>query len=347
MESLTVEHARCANEGYSNVGLLDRRSVELIEPGVRSGQVYGALHTPDSGHCEPAELAIAIARSAADHGAVIHDDAEVTMVVPVDGVAGAIANDGARFTVHTASGNEYRARQVAVASGAWPEVLRVGLGLDVPVVPVKGTIWMTAKLPRGILRHVIYTEESHMGFADPSMASVNLQADLQVPPRCTHDAAGDQLVRHAYGRQRTDGRVVFGGDRVRATAEDFEVDASGIDRHRNDVAVFLAPAIMSSAVEGSWAGLMPFALDGKLLVGEMGPLGLPGLWLATGFGPNGIMHGPCVAEMVASAITGEAALPPSFQELYDPCRASGGVTKIEPGIDDTKNPALAMSADKA
>lgn len=77
----------------------------------------------------------------------------------------------------------------------------------------QGTIWMTAKLPLGTLRHVIYVEESHMAFADPARSSLDLTAPLPIPKGCTHDRSAIQRVRHAYGRQRVDGRVTFGGDR--------------------------------------------------------------------------------------------------------------------------------------
>lgn len=332
LASLQQEHSHLVALGYTGVNLLDRRSVELVEPGIQPGSVLGALHTRHSGHCEPAELVQAIASRAAAHGADIHINVEVVEILPVqqrrNGKNGSDAQ--ARYILRTDAGVEYHARQVAVASGTWPEFLKTGLGLEVPVVPVKGTMWLTAKLPRGMLRHVIYTEESHMGFAAREHASLDLDAELPVPPRCTHDAKGNQLVRHAYGRQRVDGSIVFGGDRVRATADDFDVDFSGINRHRHDVAAFLAPSIMATAVEGTWAGLMPFALDGKLLVGELVGCELPGLWLATGFGPNGIMLGPSVGEMVAEAMTGFAPLPLAFEEEYNPCRASGGVTVSKP-----------------
>ena len=75
---------------------------------------------------------------------------------------------------------------------------------------------------------------------------------------------------------------------------------------------------------------MPFALDGDLLVGELSSLGLRGLWIATGFGSDGIMRGPMVGKLVGQAIAGVAPLPQAFVQAHDPCRTSGGVKKRIP-----------------
>ena len=53
---------------------------------------------------------------------------------------------------------------------------------------------------------------------------------------------------------------------------------------------------------GEWAGLMPFAHDGKPIVGELSRLGLDGLWLCCGFGPAGIMEGPKAAQVLAELV---------------------------------------------
>lgn len=49
------------------------------------------------------------------------------------------SNERARYALRTADGEEILATNVAVACGAWPDCVREGLALDVPVVPVRGT----------------------------------------------------------------------------------------------------------------------------------------------------------------------------------------------------------------
>ena len=136
-----------------------------------------------------------------------------------------------------------------------------------------------------------------------------------------------QMVRHAYGRQTVDGMIAFGGDRQRCGDEDYSVDENGITTHREHVGEFLNEAIMSAPLAGSWAGIMPFSVDGQPLVGELDPLGLPGLWLASGFGPHGIMEGPFAGKLLADAVTGVAPLPEAVAAKFNPCREGGATLK--------------------
>ena len=59
---------------YTGVRLLDGPSAEREEPGLKTGTVLAALHTPLSGHCEPAELAAALAADAIDAGADVREE---------------------------------------------------------------------------------------------------------------------------------------------------------------------------------------------------------------------------------------------------------------------------------
>ena len=60
---------------------------------------------------------------------------------------------------------------------------------------------------------------------------------------------------------------------------------------------------------------MPFSLDGIPIVGELGEAGYPGFWLATGFGPHGMMEGPAAGRLVGEAVVtqqqGAGGTPPS------------------------------------
>ena len=93
----------------------------------------------------------------------------------------------------------------------------------------------------------------------------------------------------------------------------------------------MAPALRSLGLGGEWAGLMPFSKDGRPLLGELAPLGHSGLWVAVGFGSNGVMSGPhagrLVGEAAVAANAGSGAVggiePARLAVAVDPCRADG------------------------
>jgi glycine/D-amino acid oxidase-like deaminating enzyme len=151
-----------------------------------------------------------------------------------------------------------------------------------------------------------------------------------IPSDVTHDHLGVRQVRHCYGRQRVDGCVIFGGDRVTTSGDDYEVDAAALTHNAEHVYEF-APKLRALGVEGAWAGLMPFSKDGRPMVGELTPLGLDGLWVAVGFGSNGVMSGPHAGRVVGEAAAASVAQKPQgggvaperLAEAVAPCREDG------------------------
>ena len=81
--------------------------------------------------------------------------------------------------------------------GRAPQVTQP-LGLSVPVSPVKGVIWTTGPTIPGTLQKIIFGVESHAHFARQGHGRDD---GASIPAYCTHDAAGDRVTRHLYGRQ--------------------------------------------------------------------------------------------------------------------------------------------------
>jgi len=86
---------------------------------------------------------------------------------------------------------------------------------------------------------------------------------------------------------------------------------------------------------GEWAGLMPFSVDGKPLVGSLKGVSerFDGLWIAGGFGGEGMMLGPGVAKQLAVCIrteidstlctTREKSKASELLVDMNPCRTNG------------------------
>ena len=79
------------------------------------------------------------------------------------------------------------------------------LGLDIPIIPIRGQMWATTPQPPRVFSTIGSAESSFVWSKDNG-------ADASHPPNLTHKNA-QRLTRHLYGRQRKNGEVIFGGDR--------------------------------------------------------------------------------------------------------------------------------------
>jgi glycine/D-amino acid oxidase-like deaminating enzyme len=354
--------------GYAMELLTTRAALDAVQPGLARG-VMGALYTPLSGHVEPHALAQALAAAAVRAGGVTlvegRASGEVTAIEPLPPVRWADALERApapvpRWAVRTADGRRHEARSVVVANGCGAAALGRSAGLDLRVKPVAGQIWVTEPPParegaaRGggsvdagpdELRRVIFWGESMLAWR-----TVSTRDDAAgVPEFCTHDARGRRVVRHAYGRCRADGSILFGGDRilVREGALWGGVDDALIAENRALVAEEIFPLAGQRALAGAWSGRMPFSVDGRPIVGELDSVGMPGLWVAIGFGPSGIMKGPGSAEILVEEMLGRPP-PACFLRGYG---VQGRVRRLSAGaagcLPPTADTVSAPSADDA
>jgi len=271
------------------------------------------------------------------------------------------AQEGQLLWEVTVAGQEQPmlAKHVVLAAGTACAELGRGAGVDVPVTPCKGMIWAASAPDDGgadevaaaaaggapPLRKIIFIAESHLGFARLEEEERRTGVGAGLPHGVTHDVGGNRRLRHAYGRPRRDGSVIFGGSRIPLAPGADEAGACvlgeaellEVESNQAHVAEFF-PAARALESAGAWCGVMPFSQDGPPLVGSLAPLGgglLAGLWLAAGFGPHGIMEGPgamkFLAEDIVDSLRGYCALKDSeagrqraeVLAAYDPCRGAG------------------------
>jgi sarcosine oxidase subunit beta len=274
--------------------LLDGRAARAIEPLLHPA-LPAAVHYPLRAQADPVKATRAFAEAAARAGAVVRAGCEVTAIRP----------DGAGLTVE-AGGQTWRAEALVLAAGAWCAPLGRLLGLDIPIVPVRGQMWATAPLPPRIF-HVIGSSESIRHWqAEPG-------GTAQEPPFLTH-RGGRRVTRHLYGRQTREGAVIFGGDRE-LVGYHRGTDPAGLEVNRRHAAEVL-PFLAGVPVARCWSGLMPFPLDGQPLIGR-----LPGpapAYIVGGLASSGFGRGPMAGKLLADLIdTGRA---PAVLAEADPAR---------------------------
>ncbi len=255
------------------VELLATRDVRSLEPGF-SPRLLGAMYSPLRSQADPRRATRAFATLAARLGATILTSHEVSGLAP---------RPAGGYVARTAQ-DEIVAGALVIAAGAWCGPVGALLGLEVPIVPVRGQMWATAPAPPSLFQTISSAESQHAWHVDPGGE----------PPFLTI-RKGARVTRHLYGRQRRDGEIIFGGDREQV-GWNTTPDPAGIEVNRGHATEVL-PLLAGLGIARTWAGLMPFPLDGKPLIGRVP--GREHLWIVSGLASSGFGRGPMAGKLLA------------------------------------------------
>jgi glycine oxidase len=233
---------------------LPPRRCRELEPGL-TPSFHGGVFAPGEAAVDPRALTQVLAAALVAAGGELRSGTEA-----VDGIF-----EGERLAgVRTTTGEELRAANVVLASGAWsgatawlPEEARP------PVRPVKGQV-------------------------------VELRSRSEEPP-ARHILASERV----YLVPRPDGRLVVGAT-VEEMGFDTAVTAGGIHELLRE-AYRLLPDVAEMEFVGVTAGLRPGTPNNLPLVA---PGAIDGLVLATGHFRNGILLAPLAAEAMADLLSG-------------------------------------------
>ena len=265
-------------EGYEGE-LLTTREARAIEPETNS-ELLGCMYLPGRGQADPIKSTRAFARAAGAAGASIDTGQNVTAI--------SVRSSGG-YAVQTNSA-EYRCEMLVLAAGSWCGPVGRMLGLSIPIKPIRGQMWSTESLSPRIF-HTLGSAESSFAWSKDN------GADAATPPNVTHKN-GRRLTRHLYGRQRKNGEIIFGGDRE-DVGYNTTPDPAGIEVNRGHAAD-VVPIVASLPIARTWAGLMPFSLDGSPIIGKI-PL-RDNLFIVSGLASSGFGRGPMAGRLAAEYI---------------------------------------------
>jgi sarcosine oxidase subunit beta len=257
------------------VELLTTREARSLEPEF-SPALLGAMYSPLCAQADPARATRAFAALAARRGARVLTRHEVTALTPREPGWLAVTP---RVSI--------AARRLVIAAGAWCASIGALLGLDIPIVPVRGQMWATAPTPPCLFQTISSAESTLAWSREPG----------DDPPFLTI-RKGARVTRHLYGRQRRNGEVIFGGDRE-LSAWSTTPDPAGIEANRAH-AIEVLPFLAGLPTARTWAGLMPFSLDGKPLIGRIPRR--DDLWIVGGLASSGFGRGPMAGKLLADYI---------------------------------------------
>ena len=266
------------SRGYS-VELLTVNEARSIEPELNP-ELAGAVYFLLRAQADPGKATRALAAAAAHLGAHVLTGREVTGITRLaDGTYRVVCSE----EVH-------HAKQLVLAAGAWCVPLGEMLGLRIPIVPVRGQMWATEPLPPRVF-HSLSAAES------PLHWKTSPDNDADTPPELTHKESR-RVTRHLYGRQTRDGEIIFGGDR-QIVGYDRMVDSAGIEVNFGHATEIL-PMLNRLSVNRTWAGLMPFPLDGRPIIGKIPQL--DNLYIVSGLASSGFGRGPMAGKLIADYV---------------------------------------------
>jgi sarcosine oxidase, subunit beta len=266
------------SQGYT-VDLLSTWEARTLEPEISSA-LLGCLYMPLRAQADPKKATRAFAAAAEQSGG---------RILPNHEVAAIRSHADGSYEVKTSQG-PCRAATLVIAAGAWCGDVGVMLGLYIPIVPVRGQMWASSPLPPRVFHTISAAQSSLQWHTAPGN-------DAVTPPCLTH--RGDQrLTRHLYGRQTRTGEIIFGGDR-QLVGFDKEPDPVGIEVNHGHAAEIL-PCLREIPIQRTWAGLMPFPLDGVPIIGKISQH--PNLYIVSGLASSGFGRGPMAGKLLADYI---------------------------------------------
>lgn len=258
-----------------------------IEPQLNP-DLYGALYSPTSGKVNPIRLTFAYIQAAKRLGAQVLSNTEVTDV---------LVKMGRVMGVQTSRG-VYYADQVIDAAGSWAAEIAAMAGVDLPIRPRKGQLFITEPLGP---------------FMDVTLQCARYNV-IKFKPEAVGDKAVLRMGASLSIEQTENGGLVIGSTREFAGYDrENTLEAMEVTMRR---AMRFFPALKDVNIIRAFARLRPFTPDGIPVIGEVEKF--PGFFVAAGHEGDGIALAPITGKLMAELLVqGKSSYP---LEAFSPNR---------------------------
>jgi sarcosine oxidase subunit beta len=252
---------------------LDSKEARVAQPAL-SERILGSTYCPDDSVTNPLYLAVAFGEEAARLGTRIYT------YTPVTGLA---VRNGLVQQVHT-SGGKIETEAVVNACGVWAPELAQMAGLDLPIVPRRGQIFVTEPAP-ALFKGLVLAAQYLMSKSVPS----------------GDGAPSDNLPAGVVAYQTRRGNVLVGSTRE-FVGFNHHVNQEGLRKLMHGT-VQLMPIMRYLHVVRAFAGLRPASPDGLPIL-ERSP-GIRNFYVAAGHEGDGIALSPITGVRMAQLVLGE------------------------------------------
>jgi sarcosine oxidase subunit beta len=258
-----------------DVQLVDGDEARSIMP-VLGPTAIGASYSPRDAILNPLKLVSAYAAAARRLGVNICTFTEVT----------GIETDGKRILSVLTNKGKVHTDTVVNAAGVWAPRLAKMIGIDLPVVPLKGELLVTLPMPP-IIRGTLIAAKYLLG-----KAKLEKTDGGEIPKR----SVGITLA------QVDRGNCIVGSTREQA-GFDRRSTYAGISELAGQL-LELAPRFANVHLIRAYAGLRPITPDGLPIIGRVPKL--PGFIIAAGYGGDGLALSAVTAEIISKIFNGTA-----------------------------------------
>ncbi len=231
---------------------------KAMYPHLNIGDIKAAVHLPLDGQCDPANIAMALAKGARQNGATIIEGVKVTEVIAKDGRVTGVAceQNGERYVIET--------ENVVNCAGMWGRDLAAASGVTVPLHACE-----------------------HFYIVTEPIAGLKQLPVLRVPDECTYykEDAGKMLVgafepvAKPWPPQGEKIREDFCFDQL---PEDFDHFQPILE-----MAINRMPMLETAGIHTFFNGPESFTPDDRYYLGEAPEL--KGYWVAAGYNSIGIV----------------------------------------------------------
>jgi len=230
--------------------------VKAMYPHLNTADIKAAVHLPLDGQCDPANIAMALAKGARQNGATVIEGVKVTSVLTKDGRVTGVAceQNGETFTIET--------ENVVNAAGMWGRTLADMSGVTLPLHACEHFYIVTEPIP-----------------------NLTRLPVLRVPDECTYykEDAGKMLIGAFELKAKP-----WGMDGI---SEDFCFDQLPEDfDHFQPIlenAINRMPMLETAGIHTFFNGPESFTPDDRYYLGEAPQL--KGYWVAAGYNSIGIV----------------------------------------------------------
>lgn len=245
-----------------------------LQPGLNPDAIVGAVYGDADGEVNPFKMNLAFTDRAKELGAVVHTGEAVQEI---------LVRSGKVYGVKT-SKDTYYAPVVVNAAGAWAPVVGAMAGLNIPIKPRRGQVFITETMPPFVQKCVLnarYIVAKH--HPETLKNDHSLKAKLGVGIALT---------------QSHKGNILFGGTRE-FVGYDTQNSVEGIMEAAKN-AIHLVPGLRHMKLIRLMGGVRPYPPDSKPLIGFVDQL--EGFFMAAGHEGDGICLAPASGKLVADLI---------------------------------------------
>ncbi len=258
------------------VDIVDRATLRKKQPHVADYMIASTYSATDS-QVDPLRLMRALLRSSAKKGMEIFRQTPVVAVEPL----------GDHWLVRAQNDLSVECDAVVVAAGAWSRQVGELIGINIPIIPLKGQLAITEPIaPIGETN--VWSAMYIAAKLDPTI----------MPDRSEHDK---KIGLSFSFTQACTGNYLIGSTRENA-GYDKSTDLEAIRKIMNQARGFF-PVMNSVSIIRTIAGFRPASADGSPIVGPVDER--PGIFVAAGHEGDGVALAPVTGKAVADMICGK------------------------------------------